>query len=111
MPHDVLEHSRLGEGYPELWGGIECTVARIGESYRDQSAETGHDQRLSDLDAIGALGIRTLRYPALLEKIAPGSPDKSDWRWHDERLGRLRALGISPILGLVHHGSGPRYTT
>jgi dTDP-4-dehydrorhamnose reductase len=111
MPHDVLEYARLCEGYPELWGGIECTVARIGESYRDQSAETGHDQRLSDLDAIAALGIRTLRYPALIEKIAAGSPDKSDWRWHDGRLGRLRDLGISPILGLVHHGSGPRYTT
>ena len=26
------------------------------------------------------------------------------------RLERLRALNVRPILGLVHHGSGPRYT-
>jgi dTDP-4-dehydrorhamnose reductase len=110
MPHDVFEQTRQPEGRPEMWGGLECTVARIGESYRDQTAETGHDDRPSDLDAIAALGIRTLRYPALLERIAPGSPDTPDWRWHDERLGRLRELGIAPILGLVHHGSGPRYT-
>ena len=26
----------------ELWGGLECTVARIGNEYRDQIRETGH---------------------------------------------------------------------
>ncbi|MBD0362851.1 MAG: sugar nucleotide-binding protein, partial [Coleofasciculus sp. C3-bin4] len=30
--------------------------------------------------------------------------------WADERLERLRELGIRPIVGLVHHGSGPRHT-
>ena len=28
----------------------------------------------------------------------------------DDRLGRLRELGLRPIVGLVHHGSGPRHT-
>jgi len=46
----------------------------------------------------------------LWERVAPDRPDHADWRWHDLRLGRLRELGISPIAGLVHHGSGPRYT-
>lgn len=32
-------------------------------------------------------------------------------RGADERLERLRELGIRPIVGLVHHGSGPRHTS
>jgi dTDP-4-dehydrorhamnose reductase len=94
----------------ELWGGLECTVVRLGDDFRNQIAETGHSERGADLDAIAALGIKTLRYPVLWETIAPDHPDQSDWRWHDERLGRLRELGVAPVAGLVHHGSGPRYT-
>lgn len=94
----------------ELWGGFECTVVRLGDSYRDQFAETGHFDRIEDLEAIAGLGIRTLRYPVLWENVAPDDPETRDWSWHDERLGRLKDLGITPIVGLVHHGSGPRYT-
>jgi dTDP-4-dehydrorhamnose reductase len=94
----------------ELWGGLECTVARIGDDFRDQSAETGHRDRIEDLDRIAALGIRTLRYPVIWETIAPNRSKEADWRWHDARLHRLQDLGINPIAGLVHHGSGPRYT-
>lgn len=94
-----------------LWGGIECTVVRLRDEYRDQVKETGHAGRIEDLDAIAALGIKTLRYPLLWETIAPDDPDRSYWDWHDERLQRLHALGITPIAGLVHHGSGPRYTS
>ena len=96
---------------PELWGGLECTVARIGDRWRDQFRETGHSDRESDLAAIAALGIRTLRYPVLWESIAPDRPDEADWSWHDRRLRVLRDLGITPIVGLVHHGAGPRYTS
>jgi dTDP-4-dehydrorhamnose reductase len=95
----------------ELWGGLECTVARIGDEFRDQTRETGHRDRLADLDAIAALGIRTIRYPVLWETISPHDPDDADWSWHDTRLQRLRDLGIRPIAGLVHHGSGPLYTS
>ena len=102
--------SRAGEPLA-LWGGIECTVVRIQNEFRDQGRETGHYHRVDDLDRIAALGIRTLRYPVLLETIAPQQPDQQDWRWHDERLARLQTLGIAPIAGLVHHGSGPDYTS
>jgi dTDP-4-dehydrorhamnose reductase len=95
----------------DIWGGIECTVVRVGDDFRDEVAETGHLHRLDDLDQIAALGIRTLRYPVLWETIAPVDPDRCDWSWHDARLVRLSTLGISPIAGLVHHGSGPRYTS
>lgn len=94
----------------ELWGGLECTVVRIRNRIRNQIAETGHAGRIADLDAIAALGIRTLRYPVLWETVAPDDPRRSDWRWHDERLARLRELGVAPIAGLMHHGSGPKYT-
>src|SRR5215218_1173015 len=94
----------------ELWGGVECTVARIGNDFRDQSLDTGHTSRIEDLERIADLGIRTVRYPVLWETIAPDAPDRADWRWHDQRLTRLRDLGIRVIATLCHHGSGPRYT-
>jgi dTDP-4-dehydrorhamnose reductase len=95
----------------ELWGGLECTVVQIGNEFRNQVEETGHLQRITDLDAVAALGIRTLRYPVVWETIAPDDPDVCDWAWTNERFARLRELGINPIAGLVHHGSGPRYTS
>ena len=87
----------------ELWAGIEPTVARVGDTYVDQIAVSGHDIRLSDLDLFADLGIRTVRYPILWERTR-------DWSWADERLERLRELGIRPVVGLVHHGSGPPHT-
>ncbi|HLO62717.1 MAG TPA: sugar nucleotide-binding protein [Azonexus sp.] len=88
---------------------MECTVACIGDRYTDLLGATGHHERASDLDAFAALGIIALRYPVLWERVAPDSPERCDWSWTDERLARLRDLGIRPILGLVHHGNGPRY--
>lgn len=95
-------------GAVEVWGGLECSRVRIGDEIRDQILETGHRQRLADLDLIAGLGIRTLRYPVLWETVcqAAGEPD---WGWHDVRLERLGLNGISPIAGLVHHGSGPSH--
>ncbi|MEA3037566.1 MAG: dTDP-4-dehydrorhamnose reductase [Sphingomonadales bacterium] len=93
-----------------LWGGVECTIVRLGDDYRDQSEETGHRARLDDIDRIADLGIRTVRYPILWEAIAPDRPDELDLAWTDERLGRLRERGVEVVAGLLHHGSGPRYT-
>jgi dTDP-4-dehydrorhamnose reductase len=92
----------------QLWGGIECTVNRVGDTYFDQIRRSGHVERRSDLDQIAALGITTLRYPVLWEHH-PTQP--IDWSWADERLEALRSLGIRPIVGLVHHGSGPPTTS
>lgn len=95
---------------PELWGGIECTVNRVGDQFFDQLKKNGHHERIEDLDRIAQLGIRTMRYPVLWERVAPDGLDSCDWTWTDVRLQRLQQLGIDPIVGLVHHGSGPRYT-
>jgi dTDP-4-dehydrorhamnose reductase len=93
----------------ELWGGIECTLNRVGGSTFDQLARSGHYARGDDLDRIAALGIRTMRYPLLWERAATDSPTEFRWAFADERLARLRDLGIAPIAGLVHHGCGPAH--
>src|SRR5579883_2669950 len=96
---------------PAIWGGVECTVNRVGDQYLDQIIFSGHEHRPDDLDLIAGLGLRVLRYPVLWERTAPGGLEQADWRWPDERLARLQALGVRPIVGLVHHGSGPRNTS
>ncbi|GAB1542895.1 hypothetical protein NUACC21_55690 [Scytonema sp. NUACC21] len=95
----------------ELWAGVECTVNRVGEEYFDQLERNGHARRLEDLDLFAELGIQAIRYPVLWERTAPNGLENADWSWADERLERLRELGIRPIVGLVHHGSGPRHTS
>ena len=95
----------------ELWGGVECSVVRIGDAWRDQVRETGHhDRAASDLDRLADLGLRTLRYPVLWERVTPGQPGACGWGWHDRQLAHLERRGIAVIAGLVHHGSGPRGT-
>ncbi|HEY9219745.1 MAG TPA: family 1 glycosylhydrolase, partial [Phenylobacterium sp.] len=94
----------------ELWGGHECTVNRVGSSFHDQTRRSGHQDRIADLELFADLGLKALRYPVLWERIAPTRPDRFDWSWSDERLTRIRELGMRPIAGLVHHGSGPKYT-
>ena len=95
----------------EVWGGVECTLNRVGDRWHDQIERSGHARRESDLDLIAGLGIRSLRYPVLWERVAPVAAEAPDWSWTDVRLAKMRALGINPIAGLVHHGSGPAYTS
>ena len=95
----------------ELWGGIECTVNRLGDRFIDQLESSGHARRETDLDRLASLGVRTVRYPVLWERIAPNGIERANWEWPDRRLSGLRERGITPIVGLLHHGSGPRYTS
>jgi dTDP-4-dehydrorhamnose reductase len=94
----------------ELWGGHECTVNRVGDAFHDQTLRSGHHHRPGDLDRFAALGLKALRYPVLWERADPEGRGQFDWRWTDERLRRIRDLGLRPIAGLLHHGSGPRAT-
>jgi dTDP-4-dehydrorhamnose reductase len=95
----------------EVWAGIECTVNRVGDNYVDQLELAGHADRESDLDLLAWLGVPAVRYPVLWERVAPDGLESASWDWVDRRLARLRELGIRPIVGLVHHGSGPRNTS
>jgi dTDP-4-dehydrorhamnose reductase len=96
---------------PELWGGAECTIVRLNDEYRDQSVETGHRDRRGDIDLMAELGLTTIRFPILWEAVAPERPDRFDFAWTDDRLAMLRERGIKVIGGLLHHGSGPKYTS
>jgi len=93
-----------------LWGGVESTLNRVGDQFVDQGARSGHRDRLSDLDAFAGLGVRTLRVAILWEQVSPDRPDVCDWALPDARMARLQRLGFAPIVGLVHHGSGPAYS-
>jgi len=94
-----------------LWGGLECTVNRVGDEYFSQLDRNGHACRTHDIERFASLGIKVIRYPVLWEPTAPDGIDRADWSWTDERLPALRALGVDPIVGLIHHGSGPRQTS
>ena len=95
----------------ELWAGVECTQNRVGDRFFDQLDRTGHSQREGDIELLAQLGVRALRYPALWERIAPESLADADWSWTDRRLQFVRENGMRAIVGLVHHGSGPRHTS
>lgn len=95
----------------DLWGGVECTLSRVGDVYRDQCHLNGHNDRPDDLVRLAGLGIKALRYPLLWESFAASPDAQGLWAWHTARLEQLRALGVKPILGLVHHGSGPPHTS
>jgi len=102
----TIQNSKL-----EMWAGVEGTVNRVGDEYFDQLERNGHATRIDDLNLFAQLGISAIRYPILWERTAPNGPEHADWSWADERLERIRELGIRPIVGLVHHGSGPRHTS
>jgi len=95
---------------PEVWGGIECTINRVGDTFYDQLEAAGYYGRETDLDRMAELGIKALRFPILWERHQPNADQPIDWTRTDEQLGQLRERGILPIAGLVHHGSGPAYT-
>jgi dTDP-4-dehydrorhamnose reductase len=46
----------------ELWGGVECTVNRVGNEYFDQLQRNGHVERLSDFDLFAELGARAYAF-------------------------------------------------
>lgn len=95
---------------PELWGGIECTINRINDSFLNQLEYAKHYTRESDLSLIAGLGIKTLRYPILWERHQSTPGAEIDWSFTEKQLSFLNNHGIKPIAGLVHHGSGPVYT-
>jgi dTDP-4-dehydrorhamnose reductase len=92
-----------GSSRPAVWAGVEPSHLTIGGRRRDQLAETGHADRLADIDRFVELGVAAVRYPVLWGWR--GEP--TDWDWAGVRLRRLAAHGIEPVVGLLHHGWGP----
>jgi len=97
---------------PEIWGGIECTINRIGDTFRDQMDYAGFHERKNDIDEIAKLGIKALRFPVLWEAHQHSSEEEEiNWEQTAKSLERIRSYDINPIAGLIHHGSGPRFTS
>ncbi len=92
---------------PELWGGVECTLNRVHDTFYDQLALSGHRERVvADLASFAALGVRALRVGLPWEHFAA----TGSWEFADTLLGEMRQLRLRPIVGLLHHGSGPAST-
>lgn len=90
----------------EMWGGVECTINRVGDTWFDQLNRSGFRERCeSDLERVAEVGIRALRVGVLWEQV-----EATGWEFPDRMLGAMRRFGIRPIVTLVHHGSGPRQT-
>jgi len=86
-------------------------VARVdAERYVDQLALTGHGRRDSDVGLLASLGVDASRTPVLWERAAPNDPLDVDLGAAGSRLRALANAGVEPIVTLLHHGSGPRYT-
>ena len=103
---------RLHDGHLELWGGVECTVNRVGDQFFDQIALAGHHAAHRRSGSLRALRLpRAALSGAVGARCARCSVATCDWRWADAALGRTRELGMRPIVGLLHHGSGPAYTS
>ena len=94
---------------PEIWGGLECTINRVGERFFDQLEYANYYQQPQP-DAIAELGIKRLRFPVLWEKHQPAINGEIDWTWTKSQLSFFKEKGIDVIAGLVHHGSGPSFT-
>ncbi len=95
---------------PEIWGGIECTINRVGKDYLSQLEFSGFYNNEELLNKIISLGIKVLRYPVLWEQHQPIEDLQINWTKTAQQLETLQKNGIEPIAGLVHHGSGPSYT-
>lgn len=93
----------------EVWGGIECTINRIGNDYLDQ-LEYSRYYKNPQHHLLQELGIKRLRFPILWEKHQPAPETVIDWSWTKQQLEYFKEQNIEVIAGLVHHGSGPMHT-
>lgn len=96
---------------PEIWGGVECTINRVKDEFRDQLEFSGYYTRENDIDLFAGLGIKAFRFPILWERHQPAIDTVIDWGWAESQLAKLQSYNITPIAGLVHHGSGPAFTS
>lgn len=92
----------------QLWGGVECTVNRVQDTYFDQVELSGHARRrAADLERFRILGLQTLRTAVLWEHHV----DDLCWASTDAVFAEMKRLEQQPIVGLLHHGSGPPGTS
>ncbi len=95
---------------PEIWGGPECSFNRVKDHYMDQLHYCGFYRRaIADINCIARLRIKAMRFPIIWERLHPTPGHIIDWSTVEGPLNALQKHGITPIAGLMHHGSGPDY--
>lgn len=92
---------------PQVWAGPECAFLDVAPHAWDQLALTGHDTRADDIERLRDLGARAVRYPVLWGRDRGGG-GSTDWSWAERRIEAICAADMVPIVGLLHHGYGPR---
>ena len=91
----------------QMWGGVECTINRVHDTFFSQLTLNGHLERVeSDLDLFKDIGITALRTSLHWER----SDAPESWHLWDHLLGEMSLRQMTPIVGLLHHGSGPPST-
>ena len=102
------EAERGGSGsVVELIGAFESTFLPAYDV--DVAETTGHaDRWRDDLRLVASLGVRRLRLPVRWHRVER-QQGVYDFGEVDQVIGHARALGMSPILDLVHHTSYPRW--
>lgn len=88
-----------------MWAGFECTLNRVGDRFQDQLLPTERAMRTACLEALPELGVSAFRYRIAWDDLA------TPWEAVTEDIGLLTSHNIKPIIGLLHHGSGPRGTS
>lgn len=90
----------------ECWAGLECTVNRVGNFYHDQLDDDA-DAYLDFIAQHEHLPVSALRYLASWERVSRSS---GEWGRIEKDVLSLLGRNIRPVMGLIHHGSGPPHT-
>ena len=106
MSANALQGSQSSSGAASNARSTASAIAII-----DQLELTGHARRMDDLGRYR--GARDSQSCAIqsVGAVAPRGVRRADWAGLMRGLPSSGHSGSRPIAGLVHHGSGPRYTT
>ena len=94
-----------------VWGGIECTINRVENTFYDQLEMNGFYDSDDHIKALISCNVKVVRFPVLWEKHERVLNSQIEWEWAEGQLNLLRNNQIEPIVGLLHHGSGPAFTS
>ena len=85
----------------ELWGGFECTLNRVADRFCEQLLPQERAARAQCLRMLPALGVKSFRYRIAWDDLdTEGDHIAAD-------IAALAQGSVNPIIGLLHHGSGP----
>lgn len=91
----------------ESWAGLECTVNRVGDMFFDQFGFEAAPTYADFIAENSNMKFDALRYAVSWERL---TNDPDGWEAVTRDLNAMRQSTIRPIVGLIHHGSGPPTT-